>query len=294
MSVNEEKLIGFFVGEKSLHRELHSSWKTPLTIMIQNSPDPFDRKRLFSARQNLAARRSRCRISPAESESARSAVDVWSIQPPDFSPKLYTSLSGPGRDRGLSRRPQARSSLDSGRIRGRDVSTVLHVKRVVAEVLGQGETHGRRENRRFITSYKPPGPLEEELMFVKLGKFPPAGPYRNPRPHDFRPQDDDLPNMAAVTKKDPGDLEFKLNHRDILRTTGSESDRTSVDQMKTVMKMNTYRAVEPTWDLRLLLPRTQWPPRSASFTRHRRSRSVYSAFMERVEEKLSRSWTRDP
>ena len=30
-------------------------------------------------------------------------------------------------------------------------------------------------------------------------------------------QDDDLPNMAAVTKKDPGDLEFKLNHRDICR-----------------------------------------------------------------------------
>ncbi|CAL8354771.1 unnamed protein product [Arctogadus glacialis] len=290
MSVNKEK---FFVGEKSLQRELHASRKTPLTIMIPNSPDPFDRKRLFSARQNLAAKRSRCRISPSESESARSAGDVWSIQPPDFSPKLYTSLSDPGRDGGLNRRSQARSSLDSRRTRGRDVSTVLHVKRVVAEVLG-GETHGRREPRRFITSYKPPDPLEEELMFVKLGKFPPSGPYRNPRPHDFRPQDDDLPNMAAVTKKDPGDLEFKLNHRDILRTTGSESDRTSGDQMKTMMKMNTYRAVEPTWDLRLLLPRTQWPPRSASFTRHRRSRSVYSAFMERVEEKLSRSWTHDP
>ena len=178
MLVNKEK--AFFVGGKSLQRELHDYGKTLLTNMI--SSDPFDRMLLFSTRQNLAARRSRCRIPPAESRSEHPAVvDVWSIQPPDFSPKLYTtSLSGP------VRRSQALSSLDTDRTRGRDVSRVLHVKRVVAEVLGGG-THGRRESRRFITSYTPPDPLEEELMFVKLGKFPPEGPYRNPRPHDFRP-----------------------------------------------------------------------------------------------------------
>ena len=40
-------------------------------------------------------------------------------------------------------------------------------------------------------------------------------------------QDDDLPNMATVTKKDPSDLEFKLNHRDICRKC-----LTSVDYIK--------------------------------------------------------------
>ncbi|KAK0136099.1 hypothetical protein N1851_028013 [Merluccius polli] len=256
--------------------------------MMPISSDRFDRKLLFSVRQDLAAERSRCRISLAGSEAQSPVVDVWSIQAPDFSPKLYRSLSGPRSDRGFNRRPQAVSSGDTEKTPGQDVSKVLHVKRVVADILR--EAGSRRELRRFTTSYKPPDALQAELMFVKLGKFPPSGPYRNPKPHDFRLQDD-LPNMATVSKKDLCDLQFRLNHRDILKTTRSESDLTSRDTMKTMMKMDTYKPAEPTWDLRLLLPKPQWPPKSASFTRHRRSRAAYSAFMERVEEKLSTSWS---
>ncbi|CAL8288023.1 unnamed protein product [Merluccius merluccius] len=193
--------------------------------MMPISSDRFDRKLLFSVRQDLAAERSRCRISLAGSEAQSPVVDVWSIQAPDFSPKLYMSLSGPRSDRGFHRRPQALSSGDTGKTPGRD--------------------------------------------------------------------QDDLPNMATVSKKDLGDLEFRLNHRDIcsVKTTRSESDLTSRDTIKTMMKMDTYKPAEPTWDLRLLLPKPQWPPKSASFTRHRRSRAAYSAFMERVEEKLSTSWS---
>ena len=167
MSVNEEKLA-FLVGEESLQRELHDYGKIHLTDMIPVCSDAFDRKLRFSAVQSLAARRSLRTVSPA-----------GSIPPP-------VDLSGPGRDGGLHRGPRPRSYGDTDGPRGREVSAVLHVKRVVAEVLG-GETPSRRETRRFITSYRPPDPLQEELMFVKLGKFPPEGPYRNPRPHDFRP-----------------------------------------------------------------------------------------------------------
>ena len=164
----------FWLGRKA-YRELHDYGKIHLTDLIPVCSDPFDRKLRFSAGQSLAARRSRRTVPPA-----------GSVPPPDLSPKLRRSLSGPGRDGGLHRGPGPRSYGDTDGTRGRHVPAVLHVKRVVAEVLG-GETPSRRETRGFITSFRPRDPLQEELMFVKLGKFPPEGPYRNPRPHDFRP-----------------------------------------------------------------------------------------------------------
>ncbi|KAF7650180.1 hypothetical protein LDENG_00130280 [Lucifuga dentata] len=103
-------------------------------------------------------------------------------------------------------------------------------------------------------------------MFVKMGKYP-SGSYKNPKPHDFRPLDKDLPNMTTTYQRDPGNLDFKLKHLDIIWTSRSESESTSRDAK---MRMDTYKAAEPKWEARLILPQVPWPPKSASYTVSRR------------------------
>ncbi|XP_065483976.1 putative uncharacterized protein C7orf78 [Caloenas nicobarica] len=52
-------------------------------------------------------------------------------------------------------------------------------------------------------------------------------------------------------------------------------------------KLHDYRQTrESKWDPRVLLPKYPWPPKSASFTRHRRRRGAHTVFSDRVEEKL--------
>ncbi|XP_047185586.1 uncharacterized protein si:dkey-30e9.6 [Scophthalmus maximus] len=118
------------------------------------------------------------------------------------------------------------------------------------------ESYKRKDPPKFITSHRPPGVLESELMFVKMEKFP-SEPYKNPKLHNFRPTS-----------------RSEINCR--LRDTRT--------------RMDTYKPAEPKWDARLILPQPPWPSKSASYTRHRRRRGTYSAFLDRVEEKLSRSW----
>ncbi|XP_055359467.1 uncharacterized protein si:dkey-30e9.6 isoform X2 [Betta splendens] len=116
-------------------------------------------------------------------------------------------------------------------------------------------------------------------MFVKSGKYA-CECYKNPKAHNFRPLDETLPDIVT-------NLDVKLKHVDTLCTgnTGSEwSLRTSS------VRMDTHKPAAPHWDSGLILPPLPWPPKSASYTRHRRRRGAYSAFLERVEEKLSRSW----
>ncbi|XP_034467179.1 uncharacterized protein si:dkey-30e9.6 [Hippoglossus hippoglossus] len=139
---------------------------------------------------------------------------------------------------------------------------------------------------RFLTSHRPPDALESELKFVRTGKFP-SDPYVNPRPHDFRPLDENLPDVVTTYERDPGNLTLRLKHLDTMPTPRCDTRCTLRD---TRTKMDTYRPAEPQWDMRLVLPLSPWPPKSASYTRHRRRRGAYSAFIDRVEEKLSRSW----
>ncbi|KAM9852470.1 uncharacterized protein C7orf78 homolog [Aulostomus maculatus] len=145
---------------------------------------------------------------------------------------------------------------------------------------------GRKEPPRFIASRRVPDALETELMFVKTGKLP-AEPYRNPKPHDFRPLDEDLPDMDTWFQRDPANLGLKSKHLDIMGTTRPDSD---LCVRASGAKMDTHKLAEPRWDARLILPRQPWPPKSASYTRHRRRRGAYSAFLDRVEEKLTRTW----
>ncbi|XP_070767864.1 putative uncharacterized protein C7orf78 homolog [Enoplosus armatus] len=211
-------------------------------------------------------------ITVPKTESQR---DVWSIKPPDFSLKLYRSLSVPQKkERKTHSNPALPQPGETKRRTGIFIPNVLH------------ESYQREDPPKFITSYRPPDALESELMFIKTGKYP-SGPYKNPKPHDFRLLDEDLPGIVTTYERDPGNLNLKLKHMDITRTSRSKSDFSSRD---TKTRMDTYKRAEPRWDARLILPPPLWPPKSASYTRHRRRRGAYSAFLDRVEEKLSRSW----
>uniref|UniRef100_UPI0037E80B1A putative uncharacterized protein C7orf78 homolog n=1 Tax=Semicossyphus pulcher TaxID=241346 RepID=UPI0037E80B1A len=223
----------------------------------------FEDKVQFPASQDLSFARSKWFTLP-ETESRH---DVWSIKPPDFSLKLYRSLLVPQKKERKTHSHPALSQPGETKRRTRIfLPNLLH------------ENYQRKEPPQFITKYRPPGALESELMFVRTGKLP-SEPYKNPKPHDFRPLDEDLPDMLTTYEKDPGNLKLKLKHLDI--NCSSKDART---------RMDTFKPAEPRWDAGLILPQTPWPPKSASFTRHRRRRGAYSAFLDRVEEKLSRSW----
>ncbi|XP_034067402.1 uncharacterized protein si:dkey-30e9.6 [Gymnodraco acuticeps] len=244
----------------------------PYSLLHPMSKVCLEEKTEFSATQHLSYSRSKWFQLPDPETESHS--DVW-IKPPDFSLKLYRSLSVPQKEeRKTHSNPAVPPSSKAQRKTGTFLPRVLH------------EGFRREESPKFLTSYRPPDSLESELMFVKTGKYL-CGPYKNPKPHNFRPLNEDLPDIVTTYERDPGNLHFKLKHLDIIQNTTTRSDLTSSDTEK---GMDTYRAAEPRWDARLILPPLLWPPKSASYTRHRCRRGAYSAFLDRVEEKLSRSW----
>ncbi|CAB1333432.1 unnamed protein product [Coregonus sp. 'balchen'] len=242
----------------------------------------FNKKTVFSANLNLATIRSKGFIRPHSPHQ----VDPWNLKPPDFSPKLYTSLSVPRR-KNTKNTHQHLLSLASS-------ETAFRVDRVTPNILLTEIDQNKKALPKFSTSYRPPGSLESKLMFVKTGKYPPVT-YKNPKPHNFRPLADDMPNIVTAAERDPGHLNFKSQHLsisksaflDIVRGTRSDTDIYSREPLG---KMDTYKPTEPRWEARLTLPKLPWPSKSASYTRHRHRRGVYSAFMDRVEEKISSSW----
>uniref|UniRef100_A0A3B4T3T5 Si:dkey-30e9.6 n=1 Tax=Seriola dumerili TaxID=41447 RepID=A0A3B4T3T5_SERDU len=211
----------------------------------------FEGKIQFSASQDLRLARSKYfKLPETEIQS-----DVWSIKPPDFSLKLYRSLSIP-QEKERKTTVEVPQTTETKRRTGIFLPNVLD------------ESYKRKDHPKFITLYRPPDPLQTELMFIRMGKYL-SEPYKNPKPHNFRPLDDDLPDIVTTYERDPGNLNLKLRHLDT---------------------MDTYKPAEPRWDAGLILPLPPWPPKSASYTRHRRRRGAHSAFLDRVEEKLSRSW----
>ncbi|XP_068180532.1 putative uncharacterized protein C7orf78 homolog isoform X2 [Antennarius striatus] len=158
------------------------------------------------------------------------------------------------------------------------------------------QLHQREDPPTFITTFRPPDALASQLRFVRMGKFP-SLPYENPKPHVFRPLDQDLLDVVTTHDKDPGNINLKLKTLDFFGTTrtttghnGPPGPRLVRVLRGTQTRMDTMKPPEPQWDAGLILPKSPWPPKSASYTRHRRRRGAYDAFLDRVEEKLSPMW----
>lgn len=138
------------------------SFPVPLTSIC------FEDKIKFSASQDLALARRKW-LKPGDRVNQS---DELSSRPPDFSIRLFKCLKVP------QSRDEKMLSNSSKPRRTKATQTVVPV------VLQSRQR--KEEPRKFIARYRPPDSLEVELRFVRNGKFP-AAPYKNPKPHDFRP-----------------------------------------------------------------------------------------------------------
>ncbi|KAG1951933.1 uncharacterized protein si:dkey-30e9.6 [Pimephales promelas] len=238
-----------------------------------NLPEPLDtttsvvdlrRKLLFSVSQNLISSRS-CGLIPPHPVP----LDPWNVKAPDFTPKLYRSVGLP---RIKSKNIHLVKSNDS-----------VDQKSFVLEKIKDGtSTLSQHKEQSFLTFYKPPDSLETKLLFVRAGTNP-VGPYKDPKPHNFRPCAEGMPDMVTSIK-DPNCLFLKSQCLKAVTHSHPDLNPSHRD------KMDTFKPAELKWDPSLILPKMPWPPKSASYTRYRRRRGVYSALMDRIEEKLTNSW----
>lgn len=143
----------------------------PTKLLQPLSSVSFERQTQFAACQDLSfARNKYFRLRNTDRK-----CDVQSIGPPDFSVKLYSSLS-----------------TSEIRERKKNIKLVApqpkEMKRRYQTFLPNSLSScpKRKEPPKFITSHRPPDALETELMFVKIGKYH-SGTYKNHKPHDFRP-----------------------------------------------------------------------------------------------------------
>ncbi|KPP76538.1 hypothetical protein Z043_104108 [Scleropages formosus] len=231
----------------------------------------FEKKRIFCAFQDLASIRSKEFVVPKSVK----CTSVWDRKPPDFSPKLYTSLKSPERRKENIHSPSIRCSKD----------TLLRVTKLTTEMLPE-ICEKKTSLPPFTLRFRPTDSLASKILFVKSGKYPTMA-YRDPKPYDFRQYAGDMPDMVTMLEKDPGNLKFKLQHLSPIDEKGSPED---VHLREHLLKFNTFKPSEPKWDARLILPKSPWPTKSAAYTRHRHRRGVYSALLDRVEEKLTNSW----
>ncbi|KAJ1101442.1 hypothetical protein NDU88_006510 [Pleurodeles waltl] len=234
----------------------------------------FARKVQFSANKELSIRRSKAVVQPRPVPDN----DIWKRKPPDFSVRLYRSLQLP-----QLTAEYEREEVDT-RNRIRFWETVSELSKLQGELFP--DLMGRWEPPKLQTRFPHIGPYEASLMFVKNGKFP-SGPYKDPKPHDFRQYETDIPDFDTTYERDPSDLKLKYQALNTVHGLPSFKDKQQGMRCK---KITTFKPQELKWDSKLALPNDAYPPKSASFTRHRRRRGAYSALLDRVEEKLTKTW----
>ncbi|XP_062973938.1 uncharacterized protein LOC134392904 isoform X2 [Elgaria multicarinata webbii] len=148
----------------------------------------------------------------------------------------------------------------------------------------------QEEQPEIVTRFPHVGPYEAQLMFVKMGKFK-SSKYQDPKPYDYRQYEQDIPDFVTSYARDPLNLKLKL--QSLSKVHGLHPFTEEKRGSRSKEKIMTYKAQELKWDSKLLLPKEPWPAKSDSFTRHRRQRGVHSAFMDRVEETLSKLWLKE-
>ncbi|KAM9078180.1 LOW QUALITY PROTEIN: uncharacterized protein C7orf78 homolog [Megaptera novaeangliae] len=195
-------------------------------------------------------------------------VNIWEIKPPDFSYKLYTSLR-------LPEKPSSTIKEEERRKKSIFPGTMLHFPSV--------RNHPNKAmSPKFITTFPHLDSHKVKLIFVESGKYP-NGVYLNPKPHNFRQYQHNLPNFVTIEKGPK--LKFKSQHL----STVSGCPLLKEGQQNTTERFITYKPHECTWDSTLILPKALWPIKSVSHTRHRRWPDAYRAFMDRVEEKFTKT-----
>ncbi|XP_075067514.1 putative uncharacterized protein C7orf78 homolog [Mixophyes fleayi] len=231
----------------------------------------FERQVKFNANEKLTVERSENLVNRRPIPE----YNIWRKKPPDFSVRLYKSLNLPRKSqefhveekKNAAQYPKQRNGL---------------------EVIEDGplpKLMDRKEPAKFLTRFKQIGPLEASIMCVKNGVYP-KDKYNNQKPHDFRQYETGIPDFATSYIRDPFDLKFKSQR---LSSLYEHAPLEVIQNREEIKRFTLHKPADPMWDSKLILPKSPWPPKSASYTRHRRRRGVYSAFMDRVEEKFTAS-----
>ncbi|XP_019364039.1 PREDICTED: uncharacterized protein LOC109291450 isoform X1 [Gavialis gangeticus] len=231
----------------------------------------FDRKIKFTASLDLAFAQNQSFKQPP-----RTGSDTWQKQPPDFSYKLYQTSQPP---------PQARQKeKEQKKSKSSKADTIQQLSLIYSSQF-LPPLGGKKKLPMFVTRFPQVGLYEAEIMFVKNGKYK-TGTYQDPKPYDFRQSEANMPEFVTSYARDPFNLKFKSqNLNTVYRLEPLIEKQRDVDR-----RFVTYKPRECKWDSRLILPKNPWPPKSASFTRHKRRRGAYTAFLDRVEERLSNIW----
>ncbi|XP_072365235.1 putative uncharacterized protein C7orf78 homolog isoform X2 [Scyliorhinus torazame] len=99
--------------------------------------------------------------------------------------------------------------------------------------------------------------------------------------------DTNIPGFVTSFDRDPFNL--KLKSKNLNRAHELLPDAKQLKGAHS-QSFETHKAEELKWDSQLSLRKETWPQKSASYTRHRRNRGAHSAFMDRVEEKVTELW----
>ncbi|XP_006114585.2 putative uncharacterized protein C7orf78 homolog isoform X1 [Pelodiscus sinensis] len=230
----------------------------------------FERQIKFSAYLDLAFAHNQSFVQQLQAIPQR---DRWQKQPPDFSYKLYTSST-------LSRKAPGKDKEGLDTLNNKEPETKQCLPRIDTSQFYPA-LQRKKELPKLVTRFPRIGSFEAAKMFVENGKYK-SGIYRDPKPHDFRQYETNIPNFVTSYPRDPFNLKFKSQHLNIVCGLQPLTEK----QMDPKGRFITCKPRECKWESRLILPKTPWPPKSASFTRHRKRRDAYTAFLDRVDEKL--------
>ncbi|KAM4689417.1 uncharacterized protein C7orf78 homolog [Discoglossus pictus] len=225
----------------------------------------------YTANESLTFERSKTLVKPRDIPES----DIWIKKPPDFSVKLYKSF----------KMPRKSDAIDENHQRKK-----IQLYKKANELQRIEDNHlpilvKKEELNKFQTKFKNVGPFEASLMFVKNGVYP-KDKYKDPKPHDFRQYETGIPDFETNYFRDPFNLRFKSQHLSfVYGLQPSQEERNHAHIKKLIL----HKHQDPKWESSLILPKSPWPPKSASYTRYRRRRGVYTAFMDRVEEKFNAS-----
>ncbi|XP_074842305.1 putative uncharacterized protein C7orf78 homolog [Carettochelys insculpta] len=232
----------------------------------------FERQIKFSARLDLAFAQNQSFVQQLQ---AIPQMDIWQKQPPDFSYKLHTS-SRPSRKQPEKEALKKLSSTES--------ETKQQLPSIKSSQFPPA-LQRKKELPKFVTRFPRVGSFEAAITFVEKGKYK-TGVYQDPKPHDFRQYETNIPDFVTSYPRDPFNLKFKSQHLNAVYGLQPLKEKRKDAKGRFI----TYKPCECKWESRLILPKNPWPPKSASFTRHRRRRGAHTAFLDRVDEKLRTIW----
>ncbi|XP_067852009.1 putative uncharacterized protein C7orf78 [Heptranchias perlo] len=241
----------------------------PKIIFVGEPSFGFLSKNKFIARQSVAMTRSKSYIHSKPEQD----YHIWNRKPPDFSLQFYTSSA-------MFSEKMVRKNVNTSK----DFKTVETSRKVMFPELVL-----QRRPSNFVCRFKILDPFEAKIMFVKNGKYE-NGAFKDPKPHDFRQYKTNIPDIVTSFDRDPFNLKFKSKNLNAVHELLPD-----INQQKgaSAQSFDTYKAREVKWDTQLILKKEPWPHKSASYTRHRRHRGINSAFMDRVEEKLTKLWQKE-